>query len=815
MMKQVIDYLLSNDLAEIPKRGRKELKSIIIDNRKFRYNKDKPISNVLTKKLLSVKNTNEYRSYAMKKATDVVSRERVRQLTIKHAIRNKFRVRDIQSAFRRYANSIVLENKHFQGERGLEMIAHQKQRLSDFLSNNRNMKLNIRTEGLFEKPEYDDGGNELGSQELVYALPSTYHPIRNEYELTQALEDSVIQIRLQIQNFKGSTSNLRFRKKISITIRYDKFDPTRAGSFIKLPEWIKSKKACVNIKNKDQKCFKYCIQSVVYDKISKHHPEEMFHYNKLNDDILNWDGVKFPTCNRDIDRFEENNNLISINVFETDDCLTDNKIIIHRGTKNRNAKYEIDLLKVYDKGNNYHYVLVKNKSRLLNCQSNKHINKKHYCHHCLNPFSSEKAYKNHLEKGCMASEGQQTKMRDKDTYIEFQKHNTKLPCRFVIYGDFECLTTGSNNGIKGTYQEHKPCGYMLNVVRRIDNTCQPYLYRGEDCMKKFVEQLTEIKKDIFEKMNVNRPMDELTYEQKTEFRNATHCSICNKKFQPDDTKVQDDCHFTGKYRGSVHVKCNSDYSFRYFKIPIFFHNLKNYDAHLIIAKANELNIELNQNKRIDVIAQNSEKFITFSFGACQFKDSFAFLTASLDKLVRLNKYEGNEKIKNWETRFRYTSTNPYIKSKTDLNLLTAFKLKHVDTFEAGESKLQHTEEDHLTRQLRSMAADAAQARGIEQSLSARLLWFTCWTGLKHPEARCEKPWTLHKIAGLPEAWGKNAAIQWARNWHISDTYFTAIHRRHFTMSKRWIVDSIANAKPESTCVAQTIQLYQFLGAAWE
>ena len=67
MMKKNIDYLLSNALAEIPKKGRKELKSIIIDNKKFRYNKDKPISNVLTKKLLSVKNTNEYRSYAMKR----------------------------------------------------------------------------------------------------------------------------------------------------------------------------------------------------------------------------------------------------------------------------------------------------------------------------------------------------------------------------------------------------------------------------------------------------------------------------------------------------------------------------------------------------------------------------------------------------------------------------------------------------------------------------------------------------------------------------------------------------------------------------
>ena len=53
------------------------------------------------------------------------------------------------------------------------------------------MKLNIRTEGLCE---YDDGGNETGSQELVYALPSTYCSLHNEDELTQALEDRVKQL---------------------------------------------------------------------------------------------------------------------------------------------------------------------------------------------------------------------------------------------------------------------------------------------------------------------------------------------------------------------------------------------------------------------------------------------------------------------------------------------------------------------------------------------------------------------------------------------------------------------------------------------
>ena len=62
----------------------------------------------------------------------------------------------------------------------------------------------------------------------------------------------------------------------------------------------------------------------MYDKNKKPNSQEMFHYNKLNDDILNWEGVKFPTGNKDIERFEENNGkLVSINVYEIDDTLND------------------------------------------------------------------------------------------------------------------------------------------------------------------------------------------------------------------------------------------------------------------------------------------------------------------------------------------------------------------------------------------------------------------------------------------------------------------------------------------------------------
>ena len=114
---------------------------------------------------------------------------------------------------------------------------------------------------------------------------------------------------------------------------------------------------------------------------------------------------------------------------------------------------------------------------------------------------------------------------------------------------------------------------MLNVVNSIDHTGTPYLYRGEDCMDKFVEQLSKIREEIFERMKENKPMD-ITDEQELEFRQSTRCSVCNKNFSPDDEKVRDHCHFSGYFRGAAQVKCNLDYSFKFFKIPVFFHNLK-------------------------------------------------------------------------------------------------------------------------------------------------------------------------------------------------------------------------------------------------
>ena len=109
-------------------------------------------------------------------------------------------------------------------------------------------------------------------------------------------------------------------------------------------------------------------------------------------------------------------------------------------------------------------------------------------------------------------------------------------------------------------------------------------------------------------------------------------------------KVLDHDHLTGKYRGAAHNSCNLNYKIPK-HIPVIFHNLSGYDAHLFIK-----NLGVSQGK-IDCIPKNEEKYISFKkeiivdrftdkngkeFNVkreIRFIDSFKFMASSLDKLV--------------------------------------------------------------------------------------------------------------------------------------------------------------------------------------
>ena len=195
-------------------------------------------------------------------------------------------------------------------------------------------------------------------------------------------------------------------------------------------------------------------------------------------------------------------------------------------------------------------------------------------------------------------------------------------------------------------------------------------------MQHVVKTCRDIRIKIMEQLKVNVPII-MTQEDEDNFNNATHCGICEHEL--NDDKVRDHCHMTGNYRCCAHSNCNLLFNHKDFKIPIFFHNLKGYDSHFIICNAHEF----HSKKKIDVIAQNSEKFIMFGFDNLQFKDSISFLPSSLDRLVGLSKYKDYDDIisgkiawkdraylDNWKDNFKHSRNSSCVNNDEDLDMLT-------------------------------------------------------------------------------------------------------------------------------------------------
>ena len=58
------------------------------------------------------------------------------------------------------------------------------------------------------------------------------------------------------------------------------------------------------------------------------------------------------------------------------------------------------------------------------------------------------------------------------------------------------------------------------------------------------------------------------------------------------TEVRNHCHITGKFRCSAYKDCNINVKFIH-KIPVLFHNLKNYDTRLIMLELGKFNFKIN------------------------------------------------------------------------------------------------------------------------------------------------------------------------------------------------------------------------------
>ena len=174
-----------------------------------------------------------------------------------------------------------------------------------------------------------------------------------------------------------------------------------------------------------------------------------------------------------------------------------------------------------------------------------------------------------------------------------------------------------------------------------------YVKQGnEDVAKVFCEKLEETTQKIYDRFKDDVP---LIFDDAARKLYDAH-TVCYAYGEPFSEKkglkkVRDHCHYTGKFRGALHSKCN----LRLRKgntIPVFFHNLKGYDSHLFVKRLADTDGDVN------CILHNEEKYITFTksvwvgavetksgnesniYTRLQFVDTMHFMASSLEKLVK-------------------------------------------------------------------------------------------------------------------------------------------------------------------------------------
>jgi hypothetical protein len=237
--------------------------------------------------------------------------------------------------------------------------------------------------------------------------------------------------------------------------------------------------------------------------------------------------------------------------------------------------------------------------------------------------------------------------KENDNKLQFKntKNQTEMP--IVVYADFESMLkpvhSCENNPEKSSshvvneqklmsYCYQVKCNLPLSVCSKLPT--KPVLYRAknesDDVGKHFLESLKKLALTVSDIYSLQEPMIELTDEQKIFHAHAQNCYLCHKPFTKENHKTRDHDHLTGFYRGPSCNNCNLK-NRKQMVLPIFFHNLTNYDADLLVRKLECLPGD------IEVIPNTEEQYISFTKRihniACRFLDSYRFLQEGLAQLA--------------------------------------------------------------------------------------------------------------------------------------------------------------------------------------
>ena len=575
-----------------------------------------------------------------------------------------------KSAFNNFTVQYVIKGDPLYGPKEFLQIA--KPYVINIMASNRNIKARLYLNCEMKRIDSD-----LGTIIRKFAFHSKGQKIITEatdpHEIYNEMVDEIEEEIQKVEHAEGS--GWVFLEVKNLTLHTNIWDPIKASSYIDLPDELKNKKAIINMKNKNNdKCFLWCVLRALNPK--DRDAERIDKDLKSKEDTLNMEGIAYPVELKNIKRFEKQNPDISISVlgYSKNERIYPLKISEYTKAKKEDERKHNIVLLLIKNGDNSHYCLVKNLSALLSSQVNSHKSKNYFCLNCLNGYDTPEKLEKHKEY-CGEKESIKIIMPEPNSFIKFKNYLYSERAPFVIYADFESLLKpmdtcepNPNKSFTLKYNKHEPVSFVYYIKSFNENvyksTLRSYVKENEedpDVIDVFINWLEDDVK-IISKLG-NKPM-KITPEEQEQFKQASHCWICGK-FINLKNRVRDHCHYTGRYRGAAHNRCNLKYS-KPNNISVFFHNLSGYDSHLFIKK---LNTTMGA---IDCIPNNEENYISFSktiisgeyknkhgetknkYFKIVFKDSMKFLKSSVEALVNnlpedgfnnLEKYFITEQVK--------------------------------------------------------------------------------------------------------------------------------------------------------------------------
>ena len=568
------------------------------------------------------------------------------------------------SAFRNYTNQYVMTNTNL-GLGPEKFLKHAKPPIINIFNSNRNIKTILYLHVLMSQGERIQEFA-FHSKGLKLILEGT-----DENEIYDEMVEEILEEIDMARDAEGS--GWRFEKVEKLVLHTTRWEPVNAGSYIELPQELKNRKAIINMKNQDDKCFMWCVLRALNPKDKNTERIDNDLKNKV--DTLNMEGIQYPVSLRGIDRFEHLNPEISITVLGYN---KEEKVYPLKVSKYTGCEHDIVLLLIKD-GEKSHYCLVKNISALLSSQINNNNHKWYFCLNCFNSFKSPDSLDKHKEY-CYNNECVKISMPPPNTFLRFKNFRYSEKAPFAIYADFESLIKpldncdpDPNRSYTKKYQKHEPISFCY-YIECFNNTLCKEIF-NDDTKRKQLKSYIKTKPedpdaiDVFIKWleddvkflaNITQKKMVFTKENEKQFNMALDCWICGEELGND--RVRDHCHYTGCYRGAAHNSCNLKYR-KPESVPVFFHNLTGYDSHLFIKKLGSS----NKKETIECIPNNEEKYITFTKTIITgqytnkkgesknktfnivFKDSLKFMSSSLGALVNNLPKNGFKNISKYYT----------------------------------------------------------------------------------------------------------------------------------------------------------------------